>query len=137
MTPELTQIAKRLARCPKWQFLPGMLVVADGEGGLPRVRPGDRVRLSGPASLSDGVSEGYFRGWHYPDLDDLVTRDAVPGVVRRARGEPYGHAIVDDWSAAGTILAWGWRPGGMLFGQSVVWGDTEEEVLLLALKGAR
>lgn len=141
MDAEQLVIARRLAACSKWVWLPGMQMVVhrcleclptcEFTGAVSRIvsvddrRPGTHkiCRISGPV-LDDGLHD------NVPDLDDELTRFGVLAVVRRALGMPSLAAVLGD-------------DGWYLFGvpsnrPELLWSTASEiEALCFALEAAR
>ena len=113
MDAELTGFARRFAACPKWVWLPGMLVASrhEEEQGFHPHRVVN-VRIGGAfAQAAAGFRETYDIGLRecIPDLDDETTRAAVLPVVRRAWDDP--HAFVRFFDRTPLEGHWFWECG--------------------------
>lgn len=142
MTPELTELARRVVACPRWRWMPGMLVA--GPGWFDCARLCDVDPASGLPDLWE--YRGYVRGpcaagrsantdrWDhtdaYPDLTDPATLGCLTALVREAWGDPEAHLAL---GAAGWVLMSGEsRVSDVVYPSPA--GRTEAEALVNALE---
>ncbi len=89
MTPEQTELAKRLAAHPRWRWLSGMLALAPSHGAL-------RLCAELLEFVWYGVQAGQappnhawcIQGDAYPDLTDPATVGCLAALVREVYGDP-------------------------------------------------
>lgn len=134
----MISLPERAVRCEWWEYLEGMLVITDGHGGLPRLHPGVKIRLT-EDEFNDGRCEGYFIR-PLPVLDDPATYGCLLTLVRKAWGPlvwiRWWRNIAPDMSGADR----GWCDVVDAFGRRLVnppvQHSTEIEALVAALEAA-
>ena len=121
MTPEHEALARRAVACPRWRWMPGMLVNSAGY-----------VYRMTSESIADGCGAvDWQQKWMRPDLTDPATLGCLLALVREAWSEP--------------ILSVAWAGGRWYVVQRILrsvdalrWIDTATEVdaLVAALEAA-
>jgi hypothetical protein len=118
MTPEHEALARRAVACPRWRWMPGMLV--DSAGYVYRMTS---------ESIADGCGAvDWQQKWMRPDLTDPATLGCLLALVREALGDP-------EVFARREIGGLGWV---VIRSNSVrlIRGETEAEALVAALEAA-
>ena len=117
MTPEETELAKRLAAHPEWEWRPGMRIFTPEPCRL--FSPDDYAALCPSPNLDDnevgiilGGDVSVAKGCHWPDLSDPATQGVVLAMIAEVAPDLVvmnGHYIA-PWMAEtfGASLAKTW-----------------------------
>lgn len=149
MTPELEALARRAVACPRWRWMPGMLVTGRGWFQSARICDVDcygipdlweyRGYLCGPASAhrASDVS-AWTHDDAFPDLTDPATLGCILALVREAHGPSTVVRLVgvngrggQEWAISDRAPAvHGWHMAAPALG----YWESEVEALVAALE---
>ena len=137
MTPELEALARRAVACPRWRWMPGMLVTSMGriievDGDL--VSAFEHPWIDGQFEFRKLDSDcAYVPA--LPDLTDFATLGCLLALVREAWGDPGFYAARSGTKIKGTNT-FGWDTFGYLHGKSYkgMLYRSEAEALVAALE---
>ena len=133
MTPaEALALGQRAVECPRWRWMPGMLILGRWRVDIDPERPN-----RGPGWECGPNGETW---WEEPDADDIpdvrdpATLGCLLALVREAWVDPTAHVVpTADDSGTETWVAWVFPPAEV---PRTFPGGSEAEALLAALEAA-